>query len=109
MITFQRTTITEAAVMMNPNLIFLFPYLTNELAEEAYIKKEPVRGYFETEDAWIGFDFTEGISVDSQFLLEWQAKAFAATDLDTDDIWNMSSQEWNQTLKEVIRYRCSER
>lgn len=109
MITLQRTTITEAAVMMSPNLIFLFPFLNGQFAEEAYKKKEPVRGYFETEDAWIGFDFTEGLSVDSRFLLEWQAKAFAATDLDTDDIWNMTSQEWSRTLKEVIRYRCTER
>lgn len=94
---------------MSPNLITLFPFLTGKLAEEAYENKEPVRGYFETEDAWIGFDFTEGLSVYSQFLLEWQANAFAASDLDKDDIWDMSSKEWSQTIKEVIRYRCTKK
>lgn len=82
--------------------MYLFVYLTGDIARQAY-EQETNRGYFETEDAWLAFDFTEGVKVQSEFLMEWQAQAFAATDMDADTIWSMNSQQYRKSYNAALK------
>lgn len=76
----------------------IFKHLSGDEAREAFNAKDLVetRGYFEEEDAWIAFDFTSRIMQVKEFLCEWQAWAFAATDIAYEGIWEMTSKEFTK-------------
>lgn len=87
---------------MESNIGYTFPFVSGDYAEFSYQNGREVRGFFETEDAWVGFDNTDGISVRQDFLMRWQALAFAATDIDTEEIWNMTEKEFMDMYGESI-------
>ena len=80
---------------MTAKLLHIFEYLTGEDARQVFDSSEfiPARGYFETEDTWIAYDFTHGNKV-MEFPMKWQAWAFASTDLSFDYIWELNEDEF---------------
>lgn len=87
---------------MGHNIGYTYPFMSGEFAEQSYNDNCEVRGFFETEDAWIGFDNTEGIHARSEFLMRWQALAFAATDIAVEEIWSMTEKDFLDMYQDSI-------
>lgn len=90
---------------MIANRIHIFDYLVGDNARKAFEALTPtqVRGYFETENAWVAFDYTHGFSV-MEFPMRWQAWAYASSDLSFEYIWELNEKKFCEMYNNAVMY-----